>query len=166
MSLCYTCAPKITIVWCMVPGIEKETDNIFCHFGSFFALLPPPNYSEYQNFEKTGKKMLGDTILLYIHVYHKWRSYDIWFLKRKVRPTEIFDILGHFLPFDKLENQNFNIEKHTWKYHYFTHLQHKWQSYDAWFLKYWEWPNLFVILARFLALLPHLKTWKIKILKN
>ena len=47
-------------------------------------------------------------------MYHKWRSYDTWFLKWKVWQTEIFDILGHFMPFqslDNLENQNFNIEK-------------------------------------------------------
>ena len=48
--------------------------------------------------------MPGDIILLYIHVYHKWRSYDIWFLKYKVWQTEIFVILGHFLPFQPLEN--------------------------------------------------------------
>ena len=57
--------------------------------------------------------MPGDIILLYIHVYHKWR-YDIWFLKYKVQQTEIFFILGQFLPFqplNNLESQNFNIEK-------------------------------------------------------
>ena len=36
------------------------------------------------------KKMPGDIILLYTHVYHKWRPYDIWFLKYKVPQT------GHF----------------------------------------------------------------------
>ena len=73
------------------------------------------------------KKIPGDIILLYIHVYHKWRSYNIWFLKYKMQQTEIFDILGHFLPFqplDNLENQNFNIEKNTWRYYHFTHLHH------------------------------------------
>ena len=48
----------------------------------------------------------------------------MWFLKYKVLQTEIFVILGHFLPFqllDTLENQNFNIEKNTRRYH-FTHL--------------------------------------------
>ena len=54
--------------------------------------------------------------ILYIHVYHKWRSCDIWFLKYQVRQTEIFVILGQFLPFqslDKPKNQNFKIEKIT-----------------------------------------------------
>ena len=102
--------------------------------------------------------MSGDIILLYIHVYHKWRSYDIWFLKYKVQQTEIFVILGHFLPFqplDNLENQNFNIEKNTWRYYYFTHLHHKWQSYDVWFLRYGvQWTEFFVILDCFLPFYP------------
>ena len=46
--------------------------------------------------------------------------------------------MGHFLPFqppDNLENKNFIIEKNTWIYNC-THLHHKWQSYNAWFLSY------------------------------
>ena len=87
------------------------------------------------------KKIPGDIILLYIHVYHKWRSYDIWFLKYKVWQTEIFVILGYFLPFqppDNLENQNFKIEKNTWRYCHFTHLHHKLQSFDVRFTKIWS----------------------------
>ena len=102
--------------------------------------------------------MPGYIILLYIHVYHKWRSYDIWFLKYKVQQTEIFVILGHFLPFqppDNLENQNFKIEKNTWRYYHFTHLHHKWQSYDVWFLRYGAWQTeFFVILEHFLPFYP------------
>ena len=82
--------------------------------------------------------MPGDIILLYIHVYHKWRSYDTWFLKYKMWQTEIFVILGHFLlfqPLNNLENQNFNIEKNAYRYYNFTHLHHKWQWY-VWFLRY------------------------------
>ena len=40
--LFYTCAPKISIIWCVVPEIRSETGRIFCHSGPFFALLPPP----------------------------------------------------------------------------------------------------------------------------
>ena len=95
-KLIYTCAPKLTIIWCMVSEILSETDKTFCHFGPFCALLLlPPNDPEYQNFENM-KKMPGDIILLYTHVYYKWRSYGIWFLKYKVRQTDIFNILGHF----------------------------------------------------------------------
>ena len=61
--------------------------------------------------------------------------------------------MGHFLPFllpDNLENQNFQIEKNAWRY-YFTHLHHKWQSYDVWFLRYRaRQTEFFVILDSFL----------------
>ena len=35
----YTCAPWMTIIWCMVPEISSVADIFFCHFGQFFALL-------------------------------------------------------------------------------------------------------------------------------
>ena len=40
------------------------TDRVFCHFGPFFALLPPKNLGN-QNFEKI-KKMTGHIIILYM----------------------------------------------------------------------------------------------------
>ena len=58
---------------------------------------PPPNNPENQNFEKMGKNAWR-----YHHftqVYHKWQSYDVWFLRYEEQPTEFFVILGHFLPF-------------------------------------------------------------------
>ena len=61
-------------------------------------------------------KMLGDIILLYIHVHHGWKSYAIWFLKYKVQQTESFVILGHVLPFyapNSPKNQNFLKMKKT-----------------------------------------------------
>ena len=105
-------------------------------------------------FKKKMKKTLGDIILSYVHVYHKWRSYDVWLLKYKVRQTEIFVILGSFFtfhPLDNAENQNFKIEKNTWRYYDLTYLHHKWQSYDLWFLRYGaQQTELFVILDCFL----------------
>ena len=105
-------------------------------------------------FKKKMKKTLGDIILLYVHVYHKWRSYDVWLLKYKVQQTEIFVILGNFFtfhPLDNAENQNFKIEKNTWRYYDLTYLHHKWQSYDLWFLRYGaRQTELFVILDCFL----------------
>ena len=63
----------------------------------------------------------------FTHVYQKSQSYDVRFLRYGVRQAEFFVILGHFLPFqppDNPENQNFKIEKNTWRYN-FTHLHHK-----------------------------------------
>ena len=40
----------------MVPEIWSVTDQIFCHFGPFFAAAPPPpNNPKDQNFEKKKK---------------------------------------------------------------------------------------------------------------
>ena len=37
----YTCVSQMTIMWCMVLEIWRLKDRICCHFGPFFALLPP-----------------------------------------------------------------------------------------------------------------------------
>ena len=95
-----------------------------------------PNNPKYQNFEK-WKKALG-----YYHftlVYHKWWSYDVWFLRYGARQIEFFVILGHFLPFyptNNRKNQFRKIGKITWRYHHFTIVYHRWQSYGVWFLRY------------------------------
>ena len=44
-------------------------------------------------------------------MYHKWRSYDIWFLKYKVWQTKNFVIFGNFLPFEPLTIQKIKISK-------------------------------------------------------
>ena len=42
-------------------------------------------------------------------------------------------------------------EKNAWRYHHFTQVYHKCQSYDAWFLRYEvQQTNFFVILSHFL----------------
>ena len=37
----HMCTIKMTIIMCMFPEIWSKMDRIFCHFGPFFALLPP-----------------------------------------------------------------------------------------------------------------------------
>ena len=63
--------------------------------------------------------MRGDIILLCMHVYHKWRSYDICFLNYKVWQTEIFVIFGHFFafspPWQPGKSKFLNIKKKTKK---------------------------------------------------
>ena len=112
VSLFYTCAPKITIIWCTVPEIRSETDRLFLSFCAIFCnFTTTTNDPKNQNFEKKWKKMPGDIIFLYIHVYHKSKSYDIRFLKYKVRQTKIFVIFGHFCPFSLLTTQKIKILK-------------------------------------------------------
>ena len=158
----------------MYSSWDTEWDRIFCYYGPYFALLPTPyllNDFENQSSErkKKMKKMPADIILLYIHVYHKWISYDIWFQKYKMQQTEIFVILGHFFPFSPLKTWKIKIlifEKNTWRYH-FTNLHHKWPSYDALFLRYGvqQTYNFLSFWTIFCPFTP-LGTQKIKILKK
>ena len=105
--------------------------------------------------------MPGDIILLDIHVYHKWRSHDIRFLKYKVQQTEIF---CHFRPFSALpfqpldnpENQYFKIGKKTpgdiITLHISTINDNHWcivpEIWSVW------WTEFFVILDHFLSFYP------------
>ena len=77
-------------------------------------------------------------------------SYHIWFLKYKVQHLSFWVIFCLFCPLTTRKS-NFKIEKNPWRYYHFTHLQHKWQEYDVWFLRYGVWKReFFVILDCFL----------------
>ena len=78
------------------PSPPKNPKNQFCPFGPFFALLP-----HYWTQKLKFGKIVKQTWRYYpfTHVYHKWGSYELWFLGHKARRTEFFVILGHFLPF-------------------------------------------------------------------
>ena len=90
---------------------EVLQTEFFCHFGPFFALLPlqQPKKSKFWKNEKH--------LWRYYHftkVYHKWQSYDVWFLGYEAWRTEFFVILDRFLPFypsNNLKNQNFETLK-------------------------------------------------------
>ena len=60
------------------------------------------------------------------------------------------------LPPLQLEKSKFwKNEKTTCWYYHFTHVYHKWQSHDVWFLSYEVWPTqFFVILDCFLPFYP------------
>ena len=103
------CVPKITIIRYIIPEIPRTTHRICCHFGPFFALFHPNNPKN-QNFEKMKKN--SRRYFHVTHVYHKWQSYDVWFLRYGVWWTEFFVILNHFLPFYPPNNpKNLNFEK-------------------------------------------------------
>ena len=88
----------VIFIWCMVPEIWSTTEIIFCHSGLFFALLPPygPRKSKFWKNEKKPTRYYHFTT-----VYHKWKSYDVWFLRYGVQQTKFFShlILCHFGPF-------------------------------------------------------------------
>ena len=92
----YTCVPKITIIWRMVPEIWSATDR----------------KSKFWKNEKSTWRYYHFT-----NVYHKWQSYDIWFFRYGVQQTKSFVILDRFLPFhpcNSPKNQNFEkMKKNT-----------------------------------------------------
>ena len=97
----------MTIIWCAVPEIWSITDRIFYYFRPIFALLLPygPRKSKSWRHENNTWRYYHFT-----RVYHKWQSYDVWFLRYKAWRTEFFIILDQFLPFYSPmdpENQNF-----------------------------------------------------------
>ena len=55
----------------------------------------------------------------FTHVYQNSQSYDVWFLRYKVRQTEFFVILGHFCPFTTHPPPNDEIN--VWRYYPFIH---------------------------------------------
>ena len=70
------------------------------NYGSFFTLLPPPllKTQQIRNLKKwRKKKKLLEISSFYICV-PKTQSYEVRFVKYRVRQTEYFVIFGHFLP--------------------------------------------------------------------
>ena len=156
----------MTIIWCMVPEIWSMTDNIFCHFGLFFALLPSENNPKNQNFDKL-KKMHGDILIL--HKCTKNHDY-MWYCSLDVhdRCNCYFSFWASFCPFTSLTAQNIKIKKKksTWRYHHFTIV---YQSHDYMLYCVWDMPrdrcNYFSFWTIFCPFTP-LTAQKIKILKK
>ena len=61
--LFYTCVPRMTIIWCIVPEISSVTNKIFCHFGHFFPFTPLTTWKI--KILKKWKRHLGDIIILH-----------------------------------------------------------------------------------------------------
>ena len=121
----------MTIIWCMVSEIWSATDRTFSHSRPSFALLPPygPRKQKFYKNEKGTWRYYNLT-----NVYHKWQSYDVWFLKTRVQRTEFFIILDHFLPFyppNNPKNQNFQKIKKNPGDIILRRCNHKWQLYDV-----------------------------------
>ena len=57
---------------------------------------------------------------------HKWKSYDVWFLRYGMWQTEFFLTLEHFLPFyspNNPKNHSFDkMEKKHLGYYHFIHV--------------------------------------------
>ena len=141
---------------------DMEHDRFFCHFGPFFALLPPwkPKKSK---FWKNGK-ILGDIIVLHKctknhnnMIYGSWHTE--WDRQKFRHFGSLFALFANF----------WKNEKDSWRYNPFTQVHHKWRSYGIWFLKHKVRETIFfVILGHFMPFHPpdYPKNWKPEKLKN
>ena len=96
------------VTWCMVPEIWNATDRISCHFGQFFAFLPPPNNPKNQNFEKLKKRPGGIIILHTCTINDNHMMYSSWDMKYDRQ--NFLSLWTVFLPFyypNNPKNQNF-----------------------------------------------------------
>ena len=95
----------------MIPKYTAQQTKFFVILGHVLPFYPTNN-PQNQNFEKMKKNTWR--YYHFAHAYHKWQSYDVWFLRYGVRQTKLFVILDHFLPFhptNNLENRNFEKMK-------------------------------------------------------
>ena len=83
--------PTIMIIWRMLPEIWSATGIIFCNFGPFFALVPH-YWPQKLTFGKNVKKAWR--YYPFTNAYHKYRSYDIWFLRYKATTNRGFCHFG------------------------------------------------------------------------
>ena len=114
------------------------------------------------------KKFAGDIIILHICTKnHSHMMYGSWDME--CDRQSVLSIWTAFLLFYSSmdpENQNFEkIKKNTWIYYHFTHVYHKWQSYDIWLLRYGVQQSFLSFWAVFCPFTP-LTTRKIQTLKN
>ena len=121
-------------VWFLIYGvIHTEFFLILGHF--LLCYHPHPNDLENQNFVKNEKNAWRYYPFTHTFV-SKGRSYDKWFLKYKVWQTDFLSFWAIFCPFSLLTTWKIKILKNwkyiIWIYYHFTHLHHKWQSYDVW----------------------------------
>ena len=138
------------MIWYMVPEIYRPDGQSFLSFWAIFCPLSLLTTRKIKIWEKWKKAWRYYVTLL----YHKWRSYDVWFLRYGARQTNFLSFWFIFCPFN-LKNQNFEKmkkipryhftqmyhkfgknEKKAWQYYHITLLYHKWWSYDVWLMRY------------------------------
>ena len=119
---------------------------------------------------KKIKKMCGDIILLYIYVYHKWRSSDdLWFLRYREQQN-FLSFWTIFCPFTPLTTWKIKILKKWKKTPGDTTILHIWTINDN-HMMYGFWhmeSNRQTFLSFWTSFCPFIPLWthKIKIFKK
>ena len=108
-------------------------------------------------------------VCMWLHTSHRtlWINmiYSSWDMEQNILKLVI---LGHLLPFHPHKNPKIKILKNEnicWRYHHFTNVYQKSQSYDVRFLKYRVRQAEFLSFWAIFCPFSPLTTQKIKILK-
>ena len=128
----------MTTIQCMVPEIWSTWQTKCFAILDCFLPFYLPNHPKNQNLKKI-KKTTGDIILHMCTINDNHIMYGSWDIECDGQNSLSFWTI--FCPFTTLTTQKIKILK-KW---------HKWQSYNAWFLRYEAWQTeYFVILDHFL----------------
>ena len=126
-----------------------------------YALLPPYGHRK-SKFWKNGTTSEDIIIFQMCTIDDSHMMYGSWDIEcNRQNFLSFWTVFLPFYPLNNLKNQNFlKNDKTSWRYYHFTQVQHKWQSYNVWFLRYGVWlTESFVILGRFL---PFYSPWQPK----
>ena len=110
----------------MVPVICSMTDRIFCHFGPFFAFLPPekPKYQNFENLKKCLEISLFDTSVPKIMIIC-YTVPEIWCMTDVVIIFH-FGLLSALLPAYQPKKSKFKKnDNNACRYYHFTHVHQK-----------------------------------------
>ena len=110
--------------------IKAQRTEFFVILGHFLP-FDSPNNPKNQNYEQLKKNNWRYHFKI---VYHKWSSYDAWFLRYRVQQAEFLLLWTIFCSLPPLTTQKIKID--AWRCCHVTHVYHEWKSYDVWFLRY------------------------------
>ena len=109
----------------MIPQIWSTADRIFCHFGLFFGLLPPPPLTTQKiKIKKKMKKVPGDIIIIHMcHINDNHMKYGA--LDMEHDGQNFLSFWTIFCP-NNPANQNFEkVKKKALRYYHLTQVCHK-----------------------------------------
>ena len=140
-------------MWCMVPEINARKTQFFVILGHFLPFKPLNNL-ENQNFE-IWKNYLEISLYTCLinedHMIYGPRDME----HDRQNFSSFWTIFCHFTPQQPGKLKFLKKYTNTWKYNHFTQVCHKWQSYDAWFLRYEvRQREVLIILGHFLPFYP------------
>ena len=138
----------------MISELWSVTDKFFVILDHFF----PFNPLKIQKIKSLKNEKTIWRCHHFTHKYQKSQSNNACFLRYGVWQTYFFPfrsfsaLLPHYWPWELKLGKNV---KQAWRFYPFTHVYHKWRSYDLWFLRYKAWQPVLCHFGIFFAFHPN-----------